>query len=88
MGTSVARRLTTSVMNTFLDTAVVSEALVQNCDTKLAIWSSLLPACKKDPLRLGGQVDEVMYVVRPASATGMAADDKCDRFMAHMCAAM
>ena len=56
-------------MNTFLDTGVVNEALVENCDTKLAIWSSLLPACKKDPLRLDGQIDEVMYAIRAASAT-------------------
>lgn len=55
-------RLIISVMNTFLDTSVVNEAMVETCDTKLAVWSSLLPACKKDPLRHDGRVDEVMYV--------------------------
>jgi hypothetical protein len=53
--------LTIPAMNSFIDSAVISETLVENCDTKLAIWSSMLPACKKDPLRPNGQVDEVMY---------------------------
>jgi hypothetical protein len=33
-------------------------------DTKLAIWSSLLPASKKDPLRKDGTVDEVMFLAQ------------------------
>lgn len=49
-------------MNTFIHTAVINEALVESCDTKLAIWTSLLPSCKKDPLRANGEVDEIMYV--------------------------
>ncbi|CAN9314416.1 unnamed protein product [Alternaria alternata] len=66
------------VMNTFFDTAVVNEALVENCDTKLAIWSSLLPACKKDPLRLNGQVDEVITISalhRPFSSLGYCPEE-------------
>lgn len=49
-------------MNTFIQTAVINEALVESCDAKFAIWTSLLPSCKKDPLRLNGEVDEIMYV--------------------------
>lgn len=41
---------------------MVNEAMVESCDTKFAIWSSLLPSCKKDPLRPNGEVDEVMCV--------------------------
>jgi hypothetical protein len=59
--------LTTPVMKSFIDTASLSEALTENCDVKLAIWSSMLPACKKDPLQPNGQVDEVMYVIIPAA---------------------
>jgi hypothetical protein len=35
-------------------------------DTKLAIWSTLLPACKRDPLRKDGTVDEVMFLAQYA----------------------
>jgi hypothetical protein len=30
-------------------------------DTKIAIWHSLLPPTKRDPLRQDGTVDEVMF---------------------------
>ena len=49
------------------------EDSIEMMDTKLAIWSSMLPASKKDPLRKDGTVDEVMflaqYVNLPASRT-------------------
>ncbi|KAI4627561.1 uncharacterized protein J4E87_004125 [Alternaria ethzedia] len=43
-------------MKSFIDTAIFSETMAENCDMKLAIWSAMLPACKKDPLRPDGQV--------------------------------
>ena len=49
-------------MNTFIATSLVTETMIENCDTKLAVWSSLLPACKKDTVSLNVQVDEMMYV--------------------------
>jgi hypothetical protein len=55
-------------MNTYLQTAVVNEALIESCDTKFAIWTSLLPSCKKDPLGVSGQIDEVMYVKKSQTA--------------------
>ncbi|KAI4955716.1 hypothetical protein J4E91_001577, partial [Alternaria rosae] len=55
-------------MKSFIDTAIFSETMTENCDMKLAIWSSMLPACKKDPLRPDGQVDEVMYMAHMCAA--------------------
>lgn len=43
-------------MGTFTDT------LISAVDAKVAIWQSLLPACKKDPLRADGKVDEIIYL--------------------------
>jgi len=53
-------------MKSFIDTATFSETMTENCDMKLAIWSAMLPACKKDSLRPDGQVDEVMYAAPSA----------------------
>ncbi|EUC35340.1 hypothetical protein COCCADRAFT_77407, partial [Bipolaris zeicola 26-R-13] len=50
------------IMNTFIHTTVINEALVESCDAKFAIWTSLLPSCKKDPLLMNGEVDEVMFM--------------------------
>ena len=61
-------------MNMFLETGTFGESLVDSCDAKLAIWSSLLPACKKDPLRRNGQVDEVMYEIRTILDVNLFAD--------------
>ncbi|KAF1946653.1 hypothetical protein EJ02DRAFT_418397 [Clathrospora elynae] len=49
-------------MHTFLETGTFAETMIDRCDTKLAIWSTLLPASKKDPLRQDGKVDEVMFM--------------------------
>lgn len=48
-------------MSGFIESGSFVESIVDSCDTKVAIWSSLLPTCKKDPLRPDGKVDEVMY---------------------------
>jgi hypothetical protein len=50
-----------SIMEMFLNTGTFAEAMLEHCDTKLAIWSSLLPACKRDLLQVDGCVDEVMF---------------------------
>ncbi|KAF2470365.1 uncharacterized protein BDR25DRAFT_287260 [Lindgomyces ingoldianus] len=50
------------IMRTFLETGVFGETLISNAEAKVAIWQSLLPACKKDPLRQDGTVDEIMYL--------------------------
>ncbi|EMD68910.1 hypothetical protein COCSADRAFT_109990 [Bipolaris sorokiniana ND90Pr] len=60
------------IMNTFIHTAVINEALVESCDTKLAIWTSLLPSCKKDPLRANGEVDEIMFMAHMGTAITMS----------------
>lgn len=49
------------VLNQFLETGSFGDNIIESCDAKLAIWTSLLPACKKDPLQRDGRVDEVMY---------------------------
>jgi hypothetical protein len=54
-------RIVANVMATLLETGNFSEALIDRFDTKLAIWTSLLPACKRDPLRKHGELDEVMF---------------------------
>jgi hypothetical protein len=50
-----------SVMERFLNSGTFQEAMTDHFDTKLAIWTSLLPACKRDPLKKDGRVDEVMF---------------------------
>jgi hypothetical protein len=50
-----------SVMEMFLEVGTFGEAMIEHCDTKLAIWTSLLPACKRDPLQRDGRVDEVIF---------------------------
>ncbi|KAF2827486.1 hypothetical protein CC86DRAFT_290224 [Ophiobolus disseminans] len=50
-----------SIMEILIDTWSFGEAMVELCDTKLAVWTSLLPVCKRDPLRRDGSVDEVMF---------------------------
>ena len=54
-------KVVANIMDMFLETGTFGEAIIERCDTKLAIWTSLLPACKRDPLRRNGQVDEVMF---------------------------
>ncbi|KAF2025557.1 nicotinate-nucleotide diphosphorylase [Setomelanomma holmii] len=54
-------KVVASVMDMFLETGTFGETMIERCDTKLAIWTSLLPTCKKDPLRKDGRIDEVMF---------------------------
>lgn len=48
-------------MRTFATSTQFSRELVDTMDTKIAIWHSLLPSTKRDPLRKDGTVDEVMF---------------------------
>lgn len=77
-------------MSMFLETGTFGDSLIDSCDAKLAIWTSLLPACKKDPLRKNGSLDEVMYGIytleEPIEQVLTLSD--CLRFTAHMIAAM
>ncbi|KAF2175573.1 hypothetical protein K469DRAFT_724074 [Zopfia rhizophila CBS 207.26] len=56
------------IMRTFVETGSFGDTLVSNAETKLAIWKSLLPTCKRDPLRPNGTVDEVMFLAHEISA--------------------
>jgi hypothetical protein len=59
----MAPRLTTAtVMKTFMETGVFNTAFVAIVDAKLAVWHSLLPASKRDPMRQDGTIDEVMFL--------------------------
>jgi hypothetical protein len=49
-------------MNSYTSTGTLDETLISTVDTKIAIWKSLLPAVKKDPMRKDGSVDEVMFM--------------------------
>jgi nicotinate-nucleotide pyrophosphorylase (carboxylating) len=50
------------MIRTFMQTGSFTDTVISNVDVKIAIWQSLLPACKKDPLRKDGRVDEVMFL--------------------------
>jgi hypothetical protein len=50
-----------SVMDMFQDVGTSWEAMIEHYDTKFAVWTSLLPACKRNPLQRDGCVDEVMF---------------------------
>ena len=56
-------------METFANTGQFSDKLIDSCDVKIAIWQSLLPSVKKDPMRKNGQVDEIMYMAHMIVAT-------------------
>lgn len=55
-------------MNTFATVGQFTNELIDTCDAKIAIWNSLLPSVKKDPMRKNGQVDEVMYIAHMIGA--------------------
>ena len=55
-------------MRGFLETGTFGDGLISAVDAKIAIWQALLPACKKDPLRNNGQVDEVMFLAHMVAA--------------------
>jgi hypothetical protein len=54
-------RIVKSIMDMFLETGTFSETMIEHHDTKLAVWRSLLPMCKREPLRRDGSIDEVMF---------------------------
>jgi hypothetical protein len=67
-------RIVKSMMDMFLEIGTFGEAIIEQTDIKLAIWTSLLPACKKDPLRADGTIDEVMFsahMIVTIATTGM-----------------
>jgi hypothetical protein len=79
----------------FLENFCLGEAMIERCDTKFAIWTSLLPASKRDPLRRDGRVDEVMFMAhmitiitictmhRPFSSLSLCAEElKTQAFLA------
>ncbi|KAL5380780.1 hypothetical protein DPSP01_007581 [Paraphaeosphaeria sporulosa] len=55
-------RITRYIMKSFMETGVFNAAFVATVDAKIAIWHSLLPASKRDPMRQDGTVDEVMFL--------------------------
>ncbi|EAT80582.2 hypothetical protein SNOG_12170 [Parastagonospora nodorum SN15] len=61
-----------SVMDMFVESGTFGEAMIEVHDTKLAIWTSLLPACKKDPLRRDGAIDEVMFAAHMAATIALS----------------
>jgi len=57
-----------SVMEWFLNSGTLNDALVAAMDAKLAVWQSLLPASKKDPVRADGSLDEVLFLAHLMAA--------------------
>lgn len=55
-------------MKMMLELGAFSETLVAAIDAKVAAWHALLPMSKKDPLRLDGSVDEVMWSAHLSAA--------------------
>ena len=49
-------------MKQFASAPRFSQELIDAVDTKIAIWHSQLPATKRDPLRIDGTVDEIMFI--------------------------
>ncbi|KAH7071777.1 hypothetical protein FB567DRAFT_538792 [Paraphoma chrysanthemicola] len=56
------------LINTLLRGGTYNEELIDNADAKTAAWLSLLPTSKKDPLRLDGTMDEVMFTTLAQAA--------------------
>ena len=48
-------------MRSVVQTMTFSDSLVATIDAKIAAWQALLPACKKDPMRPNGSLDEIMF---------------------------
>jgi len=62
------RELTLLVMDIILAGSGFDEKLVEIVDGKVASWQALLPACKRDPMRMDGTVDEVMFQCHSSAA--------------------
>lgn len=61
--------LVTFIMQSFTQTGVFSDALIAAIDAKVAAWQALLPACKKDPMRVDGTIDEIIFQAHLMAAT-------------------
>ncbi|ORY15892.1 Quinolinate phosphoribosyl transferase [Clohesyomyces aquaticus] len=61
-------RVVEYIMRTFVETGSFNEDLISTVEAKVAVWKSLLPICKKDPLRQDGTIDEIMYLAHLLSA--------------------
>lgn len=59
-------------MGTFATSAQFTRELVDSCDAKMAIWHSMLPSVKKEPMRKDGTVDEVLYMAHMIGAMYVA----------------
>ena len=55
-------------MSSFAASARFSRELIDTMDAKIAIWHSMLPSVKRDPLQNNGTVDEVMFVAHMIGA--------------------
>ncbi|KAF2849343.1 hypothetical protein T440DRAFT_490581 [Plenodomus tracheiphilus IPT5] len=60
------------IMQSFLATGSFTEAIIDGTDAKLAIWISLLPDSKRDPMRSDGRIDEVMFMAHMCLAITMS----------------
>lgn len=49
-------------MRSFANTKTFNAESVAAIDAKVAVWQSLLPLVKRDPVRQDGSVDEVMFL--------------------------
>lgn len=55
-------------MNAMMAGGEFDENLVETVDSKIASWQALLPASKKDPMRMDGTIDEVMWQAQSSAA--------------------
>ena len=55
-------------MSSFAAAPRFSKELIDTMDTKIAIWHSLLPFVKKDPMRKDGTVDEIIFMAHMIGA--------------------
>ncbi|CAI6339019.1 unnamed protein product [Periconia digitata] len=61
------------VMRTFVRLGgIINEEFATSVDTKVMAWSSLLPICKRDPMRKDGTVDETMFLAHEMAAVILA----------------
>ena len=61
-------KIVSYVARTYMNTGNFGDALISSIDAKIAAWNYLLPACKKDPMRVDGTVDEVMFMAHEITA--------------------
>ncbi|KAF2869159.1 hypothetical protein BDV95DRAFT_609393 [Massariosphaeria phaeospora] len=54
-------RVVTYIMTSFLKMGYFDDDFINTVDTKVAVWRSLLPHCKREPQQGNGDIDEVMF---------------------------